>query len=213
MRTTLSPSSIGLFLECPRCFWLELVQGVRRPAAIFPSLPGGMDRILKQHFDTHRGQLPPELAGKVEGRLFPDATKLSVFRDNRKGLRWKSPSGFELMGAIDDLFVTPDSRYAPLDVKTRGSAPKEETVSYYQHQMDIYSFLLEKNSLPPAGFALLVFYHPESVVSEGLLKFHIDIRQVPVNPGQGEEHFQQAVRCLQGPEPPKAGCVWCNLIG
>ena len=59
----LSPSSLNLFLECPRCFWLYKVKGVGRPDGIFPSLPNGMDKILKEHFDRfmEKGELPPEL--------------------------------------------------------------------------------------------------------------------------------------------------------
>jgi len=38
-------------LECPRCFWLQIVKNIKRPAGIFPSLPSGMDKILKVHFD------------------------------------------------------------------------------------------------------------------------------------------------------------------
>jgi len=47
----ISPSTINLMLECPRCFWLQIVKNIKRPAGIFPSLPSGMDKILKVHFD------------------------------------------------------------------------------------------------------------------------------------------------------------------
>jgi hypothetical protein len=47
MAYKLSPSSLSLLKECPRCFWLQFNKGIRRPSTVFPSLPGGMDRILK----------------------------------------------------------------------------------------------------------------------------------------------------------------------
>ena len=58
-----SPSSLSLLKECPRCFWLHYNKKIKRPDSIFPSLPGGMDRILKSHFDSFRdrGEIPPEL--------------------------------------------------------------------------------------------------------------------------------------------------------
>ena len=34
-----SPSSLNLMLDCPRCFWLQLVKKERRPPMPFPSLP------------------------------------------------------------------------------------------------------------------------------------------------------------------------------
>lgn len=62
----ISPSGINLMEECPRCFWLEKHRVWKRPAGIFPSLPSGMDRILKNHFDKFmaRGIMPPEAQRK-----------------------------------------------------------------------------------------------------------------------------------------------------
>ena len=61
----LSPSTLNVFLDCPRCFWLDKVKNIKRPRGIFPSLPSGMDRAIKVHFDSFRtkGILPPELKG------------------------------------------------------------------------------------------------------------------------------------------------------
>ena len=214
MKQTLSPSSISLFLECRRCFWLDLVKGIKRPAGIFPSLPSGMDGILKAHFDTHRqkGEHPEELKG-FDVKLFPDIKKLEEWRNNRKGLRFED-NGFTLMGAIDDMLVTADGKYAPLDFKTRGYPKKDDTHSFYQHQMDIYSFLLDKNGLSPAGFAILVFYHPVGV-SCCNTKGHHDVLfepepvKVAADPARGEKLFREAVECLKGEEPNNK-CPWCE---
>ena len=46
-----SPSSLSLLKDCPRCFWLKFNKDIKRPDSIFPSLPSGMDKILKVHFD------------------------------------------------------------------------------------------------------------------------------------------------------------------
>ena len=61
----LSPSSLSVLKECPRCFWLQVNKKIRRPIGAFPSLPGGMDRILKTHFDSFRSreELPPDEKG------------------------------------------------------------------------------------------------------------------------------------------------------
>ena len=67
----LSPSALNLFKECPRCFWLTHHKVWKRPSGIFPSLPSGMDRILKVHFDKFRdgGRLPPEICESGECEL------------------------------------------------------------------------------------------------------------------------------------------------
>ncbi|MCX6774543.1 MAG: hypothetical protein NTY99_00435 [DPANN group archaeon] len=53
MAIKLSPSSLNLFKDCPRCFWLDKIKGISRPEGIFPSLPSGIDKVLKEHFDKH----------------------------------------------------------------------------------------------------------------------------------------------------------------
>jgi hypothetical protein len=174
-----------------------------------------MDRVLKNHFDLHRGDNTPpeELEGKFPGRLFQDIGKLNVWRNNYRGLRWTDPkSGITLMGALDDLFVTEDGRHAPLDFKTRGYPRKDDTHSYYQHQMDIYSLLLEKNHLQPADFAILIFYHPTGVNASHDVIFDPDPVRVQVNRSRGEQLFLKAVECLQSPESPEPskGCQWCK---
>jgi CRISPR/Cas system-associated exonuclease Cas4 (RecB family) len=210
----LSPSTISLFMECPRCFWLSFNRGIKRPATIFPSLPAGMDLVLKKHFDRHRldRSLPEELDRKFEGRLFGDAEKLEAWRSGYKGLRYvDAKTGAILMGALDDLFVTSDGKYAPLDFKTRGSPRKDNTHCYYQHQMDIYSFLLEKNSLPAADFAILLFFHPTGVDERHNVIFDADPVKLPVDRARGEKLFLDAVACLAGPEPkPSNECGFCE---
>ena len=106
----LSPSALNLFLDCPRCFWLDKLKGIKRPRGIFPSLPGGMDREIKGHFDCFRskGSLPPELGGEVfsQVRLFADQEKLELWRSWRTGLVYQDKAaGTFLSGAIDDLLV------------------------------------------------------------------------------------------------------------
>jgi hypothetical protein len=91
MSVTLSPSSLSLLKDCPRCFWIQFRKGIKRPNGIFPSLPSGMDRILKNHFDSFRdrGMLPPELRGLEGIKLFDDAGLLETWRNN-----WKPRKGF-----------------------------------------------------------------------------------------------------------------------
>ena len=211
--TVLSPSSISLFLECPRCFWLQINKRTRRPSGPFPSLPSGMDKVLKQYFDKHRSNhsLPEEMA-TFKGHLFDDTEKLAVWRNNRKGLRFLDPtSGITLMGAIDDLFVTDKGFHVPIDFKTRGYPLKEDTHEYYQHQMDIYSFLLEKNGFKSADFAVLLFYYPTCVNSHCSVEFHSDVVKVTTSMENAEKLFRDAVGTVRGKIPPKTeDCPFCN---
>ena len=104
----LSPSTISVFRECPRCFWLALNKNIYRPRGIFPSLPGGMDLVIKTYFDGYRvrGEMPPEVKGKVRGRLYENLERLEAWRNWRLGLRYEDrTSGGVLSGALDDCLI------------------------------------------------------------------------------------------------------------
>src|SRR3990167_3533082 len=104
MPIKLSPSTLGDFDKCQRCFWLDRKKGLPKPRGIFPSLPGGMDRVLKPWYDTWRfnGKLPPELKGKVDGLLFKDQAKMDILRNARGGGLTYTVGEAVLHGAVDD---------------------------------------------------------------------------------------------------------------
>jgi len=43
-----------LFLECPRCFYMDVVKKVKRPLGFPFSLNNAVDTLLKKEFDHHR---------------------------------------------------------------------------------------------------------------------------------------------------------------
>lgn len=215
MPVKLSPSKLNLFLECPLCFWLS-EKGIHRPSGPFPSLPGGMDRKLKIYFDRYRkeGKLPPELRGKVEGKLYDDMAKMDVWRNNRKGLSWTDDKGNTLMGAIDDCLFD-GTNYIIVDFKTYGGSEiKDEKIDFYQNQLDCYALLFEKNGLRHGGFAYLVFYLPVEVLDGGMVKFDIQVRKVKVDSSRALKTFNKALKVLEGKRPMKHSeckfCAWAD---
>src|SRR2546428_5559068 len=108
MAYKLSPSSLSLLKDCPRCFWLHFRKGIKRPEHVFPSLPAGMDRIFKKHFDSfgERGMLPPELRQLENLRPFADRELLSIWRNNLKGIQWIDEEGNLFRGAVDSILQT-----------------------------------------------------------------------------------------------------------
>ena len=211
-KIVLSPSKLSLFKECKHCFWLDVNKGVKRPSGIFPSLPGGMDLILKKYFDEFRcdGCLPPDIENELDGHLFDDLDKLKVWRNNFKGLQYTDEdSGIGLRGALDDLFVTDEGFHILLDFKTRGFPLKEDTHKHYQHQMDLYCYLLDKNGMKTSDFACLVFYHPTKVESGGLFRFKCDVIKLKADKKDGEKLFMDAIEVLQRAEPECSDeCEW-----
>lgn len=210
----LSASTLSLYKECPRCFWLQLKMGVRRPQTIFPSLPGGMDNVIKTYFDQFRGTkegLPPELRGKVEGKLIDDQEQLNEWRVRTGGLRYFDKKlNTKLIGLLDDCLVDGTS-YIPLDYKTRGYVPKDDSSSFYQHQLDIYEWLLQENGCKTKGVGFLVYYHPLEVRKDGIVQFAVTPKKMTTSPANACKLFEDAAKLLQGDKAPKAhsACTFC----
>jgi hypothetical protein len=49
-----SRSGIELYLECPRCFFINHRLGIRRPSGPPFNINSLVDRLLKKEFDVHR---------------------------------------------------------------------------------------------------------------------------------------------------------------
>ncbi len=205
--------------ECPRCFWLTQHKVWKRPSAIFPSLPSGMDRILKTHFDKfmERGELPPELCNDGECKymkLFDDKEKLKIWRNNFKGISWKDKEGNVLHGAVDNL-LTKGKKIIVLDYKTRGFPCKEDTHEHYQNQLDIYNFLLRKNSYQTEDYSFLLFYIPKEVLPMGEVIFDTTLKKMSTDTGNVEKLWRKAITLLNGPCPILSKdnvCEWCERV-
>ena len=202
----LSASTLKLFQECPRCFWLHINKKIERPRGPFPSLPSGIDRVLKGYFDGYRQQkvLPPLIRGKVEGTLSSSALTLG-FNDAEANAR--------LWGKLDDCVVLSDQRLAPLDHKTRASAPNDlsYTQMYYQFQMDVYTLLLERNGHRTSRTAYVVYYFPVDGALHNGFPFDVAVHVIDTNPDHAYRIFAEACRCLLGSLPhPGAQCEFCR---
>ncbi len=207
----LSPSRLSLLQECKRCFWLHFNRDVKRPQGPFPSLPNGMDRILKQHFDRFRenGGTPPELQGaRVD--LFSDKELLEKWRNHRKGIKWEDENGNVFKGAVDSI-LEKDDQLIVLDYKTRGYPPKDEVPYYYKNQLDIYNFLLRKNGYETKPYSFLLYFHPDKVNGYGNFIFHKDLKKVPVDIQNAKSIFEEALEVLNGDMPdPDPDCDFCR---
>jgi len=209
----LSPSQLNLFKECPRCFWLHHHKVWKRPAGIFPSLPSGMDRILKNHFDKfmEQGKMPPELCEKQECalmKLFDDKEKLKVWQNNFKGVSWTDKNGNELHGAVDNLLVK-GKKLIVLDYKTRGYPLKEDTAEHYRLQQNVYNFLLRKNGYKTEDYFFLLFYVPKEVMPTGEVIFDTELVKMKVDVDMAEKAWKKALKLLKGPWPKKS-CEGCE---
>ena len=199
--------------ECPRCFWLAQHKVWKRPAGIFPSLPSGMDRVLKHHFDKfmEKGLLPPELCknGECVGmKIFDDKEKMKVWQSNFKGIQYTDKDGNLLRGAVDNILVK-GGKLIVLDYKTRGYPLKEDTAEHYRLQQNVYNFLLRKNGYKTEDYFFLLFYVPKEVMVTGEVIFDTELVKMEVNVKMAEDMWKKALKLLNS-DCPRKTCEWCE---
>ena len=213
MTYKLSPSSLNLMKECPRCFWLAQHKVWKRPAGIFPSLPSGMDKILKIHFDKfmEQGKLPPEICENsdcINMKLFTDKDKMKIWQSNFKGIQFTDKDGNLLRGAVDNILVK-GKKLIVLDYKTRGYPLKEDTAQFSQNQLDTYNFLLRKNGYETEDYGFLLFYVPREVMATGEVIFDAELVKMKVDVNSAESIWANAIKLLNEDCPSKY-CEWCD---
>ena len=202
----LSPNSLNLFLECPHCFWLDKKMGVKRPPPYPYALNSAVDTLLKEEFDEYRSknEVHPLLAdNNIPAKLFPNQDLLNQWRNNFSGIRYYDPElDATLFGAVDDVLEFEGGKLAPLDYKSTGSKVAN-VYDRFQIQMDIYTYLLEKNGFSTPRKGYLAFYVVDK--SNGFidrLPFKKELHTIDTNPDDVYDLFKEAVATLRKDSPP-----------
>ncbi len=203
-----SATAIESMKRCQRCFWLEKREGIRQPEGIVSRLANRFDAVIKRYFDLYRpnGELPPMVAGQVEGRLqYPFQEKYWHRFDDRYGF----------YGKLDECLVTKDGRHTPVDHKTSSSDPNtKELIPAYQFQLDAYAFLLERNGRPTTGLGHLIYFFPGhgERLHEGF-PMEVSVKTLRTNSASVTPQVERAVALLEGPLPdPNPECVFCRYV-
>ena len=221
----ISRSGLKLFLECPRCFWLDVHHHIKRPPGYPFTLSIAVDYLVKKEFDTYRaeGTLPPVLinAGIKDAKLY-NGEYLSEWRNNFKGIAYEDEKfNAILYGAVDDVLEFSDSSLGVIDYKSSGA--REITIyDDYQKQMDVYNYILKQKGYETYPEAFFVFY---KVIKEGetgfgnALKFTEEVRPVKVNTGWVGPAFEAAVELARSDSVPESGtngkdghCDHCHYV-
>ena len=156
--------------DCERCFYLDVVKGVKRPFGIMAGIVMKMDSIIKHYFDKYRNlnQLPPIIDGKLKGKL-P--------KNMPKALYYKYNENVKVTGKPDDYFELEDGSIVALDHKTKSKAP-EETHPAYDLQMNVYAYLLAKNNYKTTNKGYLAYYFPDDCDLHNGMDLHCEVVEV-----------------------------------
>ena len=218
----LSRSKIELFINCPRCFYLDRRLGVGQPPGYPFALNSAVDKLLKKEFDIYRVKqaLHPLMAANGIKAVPFKHEKLDHWRDAlRGGIEYLHiPTNLLLSGGIDDVWADSDGQLLIVDYK---STSKEEEVSLdadwqisYKRQMEIYQWLFRRNGFNVSPTGYFVYCNGDTSKDTFGAKLEFDIRIIPYVGSDTwiEPKIHEMYKCLMGPKIPEHGqdCDYCT---
>lgn len=151
-----SRSKIELFMQCPRCFWLDVRLKIKRPDGPPFNINKAIDELFKKEFDSYRKKGEPHpLMVEYDVAAVPFThADLDKWRENFVGVQYlHEPTNLMVFGAVDDIWTNTDGELIVVDYK---ATAKDKDVSIdsdwqisYKRQMEVYQWLLRQN-----GFAV-----------------------------------------------------------
>lgn len=216
----ISRSKVDLFLECPRCFYLDQRLGLPRPQTFPLTLNIAVDELLKKEFDILReSQNPHPIMEKYEIDAVPLKHKdLETWRDAmRKGIEYLDPNtNLSLRGGIDDVWVRPNGELIVVDYKAK--ATREEISldgdlgEQYKRQLEVYQWLFVKNGfkVSPVGYFVFVNGNKDAEKFDGKLEFDMSIVSCEGDYSWVAPTLLRIKECLVGELPsPDPVCSYC----
>lgn len=219
----LSRSKIDLFVECPRCFYLDNKLGIKRPQ--FPSflLNTAVDTLFKKEFDIHRikGEAHPLMKAYEIDAIPFEHKDLDTWRENFEGVQYfHEPTGMTISGAIDDLWITPKKELIVVDYK---STSKDGEISLddkwkegYKRQMEVYQWLLRKKGFEVADKGYFVYANGKTdrEAFDGKLEFDITLIAYEGDTNWIEDTIFKIKETLDNEKIPESGelCEYCSYF-
>lgn len=218
----LSRSKIDLYLNCPRCFYLDRKLGVAQPPGYPFSLNSAVDKLLKKEFDIHRtdGTTHPLMEKYGIDAIPLSHEKIDEWRDSlRAGITFRiDGENVVVTGGVDDVWVDPIGQLIIVDYK---ATSKEEEVSLdadwqigYKRQMEIYQWLFRRNgfTVSPVGYFVYCNGNTDKKAFDGKLEFDIKIIPYDGDDSWVEGVIFDAIECLKSDFLPKSGddCDFCK---
>jgi len=220
---TLSRSKIDLFMECPRCFYVDNKLGVARPPGFPFNLNSAVDALLKKEFDAHRAlgtTHPLAAAYGVEAVPFSHA-KMEEWRDALKhGVQCHhEPTGLLVRGAVDDIWVDQKGQLIVIDYKATSKDSKIESLDEdwhrgYKRQMEIYQWLLRQNGFDVSNTGYWVYANAtkDREAFDGRLDFELTLVPYTGSTDWVDGVLVELKACLESEVLPRPGedCDYCK---
>lgn len=159
-----SRSKIELFMQCPRCFWLDVRMKIKRPDGPPFNINKAIDELFKKEFDSYRlkGEPHPLMVEFGVTAIPFQHEQLDVWRETFTGVvALHKPTNLHVFGAVDDLWINDAGEVIVADYKATAKAKEVDINSEwqvsYKRQMEVYQWLLRQNDLRVSDTGYFVY--------------------------------------------------------
>jgi CRISPR/Cas system-associated exonuclease Cas4 (RecB family) len=206
----ISRSKIELFMQCPRCFWLDVRLKIKRPDGPPFNINKAIDELLKKEFDTYRvkGEPHPWMSDNQIKAVPMQHEQLSKWRENFIGVSTlHEPTNLHIFGAIDDVWVTPNGEIHVVDYK---ATAKQSDVNIdadwqisYKRQLEIYQWLLSQNGLKVSDVGYFVYANARIDLDGFMNKLEFKTKIIPYkgNSSWVEPTINKMKKCMDSDMP------------
>src|SRR6185503_6057947 len=109
--------------------------------------------------------------------------KMDIWRENFKGIDHKhKPTGMQVCGAIDDVWVNPEGELMIVDYKSTSKDEKIEALDKdwhdgYKRQMETYQWLFRQNGFKVSNTGFFVYANAgkDKKAFDGVLEFEVTL--------------------------------------
>ncbi|HTE58494.1 MAG TPA: PD-(D/E)XK nuclease family protein [Verrucomicrobiae bacterium] len=206
-----SRSKIELYMQCPRCFWLDTRLKITRPNTPPFNINKAIDELLKKEFDSYRTKSEPHPIMVEFGVKAVPFThdNLDQWRENFVGVvSIHEPTNLHVFGAIDDAWVDDEGKLIVVDYK---ATAKDREVSIdsdwqisYKRQLEVYQWLLRQNGFEVNDTGYFVYANGRIDLDGFYDKVEFKTKIIPYigNAAWVEPTLEKMKQCMEGDMPP-----------
>jgi CRISPR/Cas system-associated exonuclease Cas4 (RecB family) len=210
----ISRSKIELFMQCPRCFWLDARLKISRPSSPPFNINKAIDELFKKEFDhyRHKGE-PHPIMKDNQLKAIPFAHEdLDKWRANFTGVATiHAPTNFYIFGAVDDVWVDENGDLIVVDYKATAKSSEININSgwqiSYKRQMEVYQWLLRQNGFTVSNTGYFVYTNARFDLDKfnDILEFKTKLIPYEGNDAWVEPTVEKMKKCLESEQIPPVG--------
>jgi CRISPR/Cas system-associated exonuclease Cas4 (RecB family) len=207
-----SRSKIELYMQCPRCFWLDARLKITRPNSPPFNINKTIDELFKKEFDVHRAagtQHPIMATNELNGVVPYQHKEMDTWRHTFTGVvAQHAATNLHVFGAVDDIWVNDAGELIVVDYK---ATSKDKDVSInsdwqisYKRQMEVYQWLLRQNGFAVSDTGYFVYTNARMDLDGFGDKLEFRTKLIPYtgNDEWVEPTLHEMKACMDGDMPP-----------